>query len=216
MKEVLNPKYSENEEKLNVLTHAFGLLMSIIGLPFLVIKSFHFNGFWKPISIVVFGISLVILYAASTFYHASKDPKIRRNLNIFDHAAIYVLIAGTYSPFTIIVLEGSLGWIIFGCTWAFALVGIILKLFYTGRYDKLSTVMYILMGWQIILVINPLIGVFSPEGLRLLFAGGVFYTVGALIYSSKKIKYNHAVFHVFVLLGSTSHYLCVYNYILAN
>lgn len=216
MKEVLNPKYSEKEEKLNVLTHAFGLLMSSIGLPFLLLKSIHFNGFWKPISIVIFGISLVILYAASTFYHASKDPKIRRKLNIFDHAAIYVLIAGTYSPFTIIVLEGSLGWIIFGCTWAFALVGIILKLFYTGRYDKLSTIMYILMGWQIILVINPLIDVFSPEGLRLLFAGGVFYTVGALIYSSKKIKYNHAIFHVFVLLGSTSHYLCVYNYILAN
>lgn len=216
MKEVLNPKYSEKEEKLNVLTHAFGLLMSSIGLPFLLLKSIHFNGFWKPISIVIFGISLVILYAASTFYHASKDPKIRRKLNIFDHAAIYVLIAGTYSPFTIIVLEGSLGWIIFGCTWAFALVGIILKLFYTGRYDKLSTVMYILMGWQIILVINPLIDVFSLEGLRLLFAGGVFYTVGALIYSSKKIKYNHAIFHVFVLLGSTSHYLCVYNYILAN
>lgn len=216
MKEVLNPKYSEKEEKLNVLTHAFGLLMSSIGLPFLLLKSIHFNGFWKPISIVIFGISLVILYAASTFYHASKDPKIRRKLNIFDHAAIYVLIAGTYSPFTIIVLEGSLGWIIFGCTWAFALVGIILKLFYTGRYDKLSTIMYILMGWQIILVINPLIDVFSPEGLRLLFAGGVFYTLGALIYSSKKIKYNHAIFHGFVLLGSTSHYLCVYNYILAN
>ncbi len=216
MKEVLNPKYSEKEEKLNVLTHAFGLLMSSIGLPFLLLKSLQYNGFWKPISIVIFGISLVILYAASTFYHASKDPKIRRKLNIFDHAAIYVLIAGTYSPFTIIVLEGSLGWIIFGCTWAFALVGIILKLFYTGRYDKLSTIMYILMGWQIILVINPLIDVFSPEGLRLLFAGGVFYTVGALIYSSKKIKYNHAIFHVFVLLGSTSHYLCVYNYILAN
>ena len=216
MKEVLNPKYSEKEEKLNVLTHAFGLIMSSIGLPFLLLKSLQYNGFWKPISIVIFGISLVILYAASTFYHASKDPKIRRKLNIFDHAAIYVLIAGTYSPFTIIVLEGSLGWIIFGCTWAFALVGIVLKFFYTGRYDKLSTIMYILMGWQIILVINPLIDVFSLEGLRLLFAGGVFYTVGALIYSSKKIKYNHAIFHVFVLLGSTSHYLCVYNYILAN
>ena len=150
------------------------------------------------------------------FTMLQKTQKLEGTLNIFDHAAIYVLIAGTYSPFTIIVLEGSLGWIIFGCTWAFALVGIILKLFYTGRYDKLSTIMYILMGWQIILVINPLIDVFSPEGLRLLFAGGVFYTVGALIYSSKKIKYNHAVFHVFVLLGSTSHYLCVYNYILAN
>jgi hemolysin III len=213
MKEVLNPKYSEKEEKLNVLTHAFGLLLSIIGLPFLLLKSIHFNGFWKPISIVIFGISLVILYAASTFYHASKDPKIRRKLNIFDHAAIYVLIAGTYSPFTIIVLEGSLGWIIFGCTWAFALVGIIFKLFYTGRYDKISTIMYILMGWQIILVINPLIDVFSPEGLQLLFAGGVFYTVGALIYSSKKIKYNHPIFHVFVLLGSACHYICVYSYI---
>ena len=114
MKEVLNPKYSEKEEKLNVLTHAFGLLMSSIGLPFLLLKSLQYNGFWKPISIVIFGISLVILYAASTFYHASKDPKIRRKLNIFDHAAIYVLIAGTYSPFTIIVLEGSLGWIILG------------------------------------------------------------------------------------------------------
>ncbi len=214
MKEVLNPKYSEKEEKLNILTHAFGLLMSIIGLPFLLLKSIHFNGFWKPISIVIFGISLVILYAASTFYHASKDPKIRRNLNIFDHAAIYVLIAGTYSPFTIIVLEGSLGWIIFGCTWAFALVGIVLKFFYTGRYDKLSTIMYILMGWQIILVINPLIDVFSPEGLQLLFAGGVFYTVGALLYASKKIKYNHAIFHVFVLLGSACHYACIYKYVL--
>ena len=214
MKEVLNPKYSEKEEKLNILTHAFGLLMSIIGLPFLLLKSIHFNGFWKPVSIDIFGISLVILYAASTFYHASKDPKIRRNLNIFDHAAIYVLIAGTYSPFTIIVLEGSLGWIIFGCTWAFALVGIVLKFFYTGRYDKLSTIMYILMGWQIILVINPLIDVFSPEGLQLLFAGGVFYTVGALLYASKKIKYNHAIFHVFVLLGSACHYACIYKYVL--
>jgi hemolysin III len=214
MKEILNPKYSKNEEKLNILTHAFGLFMSIIGLPFLVIKSFHFNGFWKPLSIIIFGISLVVLYAASTFYHASIDPKIRRKLNIFDHSAIYVLIAGTYSPFTIIVLEGVLGWLVFGCTWAFAFVGIVLKLFYTGRYDKLSTIMYILMGWQIILVIKPLINAFSINGLQLLFAGGIFYTVGALLYSSKRIKYNHAIFHVFVLLGSACHYACIYKYIL--
>ena len=214
MKEILNPKYSKNEEKLNILTHAFGLFMSIIGLPFLVIKSFHFNGFWKPLSIIIFGISLVVLYAASTFYHASIDLKIRRKLNIFDHSAIYVLIAGTYSPFTIIVLEGVLGWLVFGCTWAFAFVGIVLKLFYTGRYDKLSTIMYILMGWQIILVIKPLINAFSINGLQLLFAGGIFYTVGALLYSSKRIKYNHAIFHVFVLLGSACHYACIYKYIL--
>jgi len=112
------------------------------------------------------------------------------------------------------VLEGTLGWIVFGCTWAFAFIGIVLKLFYTGRYDKLSTVMYILMGWQIIFVIKPLIHAFSMNGLQLLFAGGIFYTVGALLYSSKKIRYNHAIFHVFVLLGSACHYICIYKYIL--
>ena len=213
MKEIINPKYSENEEKLNVLTHAFGLLLSIIGFPFLVIKSFHYNGFWKPLSIIIFGVSLIVLYTASTFYHASKEPKIRRKLNILDHTAIYILIAGTYSPFTIIVLDGALCWLIFWCTWAFAFIGIVLKLFYTGRYDKLSTAMYILMGWQIILVINPLINAFTIEGLQLLFAGGVFYTVGALLYSSKKIQYNHAIFHVFVLIGSACHFVCIYQYI---
>ena len=213
MKKISNPKYSKKEEKLNVLTHAFGLIMSIVGLPFLLLKSLQYNGFWQPLSIVIFGVSLIVLYAASTFYHASKDSKLRRKLNIFDHAAIYFLIAGTYSPFTIIILDGSLGWLIFSCTWVFAFVGIVLKFFFTGRYDKLSTAIYILMGWQIILVIKPLMNAFSINGLKFLFAGGVFYTLGALLYSSKKITYNHAIFHVFVLLGSASHYICVYKYI---
>ena len=212
MKKISNPKYSKKEEKLNVLTHAFGLIMSIVGLPFLLLKSLQYNGFWQPLSIVIFGVSLIVLYAASTFYHASKDSKLRRKLNIFDHAAIYFLIAGTYSPFTIIILDGSLGWLIFSCTWVFAFVGIVLKFFFTGRYDKLSTAIYILMGWQIILVIKPLMNAFSINGLQFLFAGGVFYTVGALLYSSKKITYNHAIFHVFVLLGSTSHFICIYKY----
>ena len=213
MKKISNPKYSKKEEKLNVLTHAFGLIMSIVGLPFLLLKSLQYNGFWQPLSIVIFGVSLIVLYAASTFYHASKDSKLRRKLNIFDHAAIYFLIAGTYSPFTIIILDGSLGWLIFSCTWVFAFVGIVLKFFFTGRYDKLSTAMYILMGWQIILVIKPLMNAFSINGLKFLFAGGVFYTLGALLYSSKKITYNHAIFHVFVLLGSASHFISVYKYI---
>lgn len=213
MKKISNPKYSKKEEKLNVLTHAFGLIMSIVGLPFLLLKSLQYNGFWQPLSIVIFGVSLIVLYAASTFYHASKDSKLRRKLNIFDHAAIYFLIAGTYSPFTIIILDGSLGWLIFSCTWVFAFVGIVLKFFFTGRYDKLSTAMYILMGWQIILAIKPLMNAFSINGLKFLFAGGVFYTVGALLYSTKKITYNHAIFHVFVLLGSTSHFICIYKYI---
>jgi hemolysin III len=213
MKEEINPQYSESEEKLNILTHAFGLLLSIIGLLFLVVKSFHYDGFWKPMSIVIYGVSLIVLYAASTFYHASKDLKLRRKLNIFDHAAIYVLIAGTYTPYTLIVLEGTLGWFIFGFTWVFALIGIVLKLFYTGRFDKLSTMMYVLMGWQIVLVIKPLMNNLSSEGLQLLFAGGISYTLGAIIYSTKKIRYNHAIFHVFVLFGSLCHFFSIYYFV---
>ena len=209
MSEKLNYHYSEKEERLNIITHAFGLLLSVIGLPFLILKSLNLNGFWKPTSLIIYGLSLIILYAASTFYHAAKDPHLRRKLNIFDHAAIYVLIAGTYTPFTILVLEGFLGWIIFGLTWTFALTGIILKLFYTGRFDKLSTALYLLMGWQIMFVINPLMERFSTEGLQLLFAGGVFYTIGAVLYSMKKLPYNHAIFHVFVLLGSVCHFFSV-------
>jgi hemolysin III len=209
MSEKLNHNYSDKEERLNIITHAFGLLLSVIGLPFLIFKSLNLNGFWKPTSLIIYGLSLIILYAASTFYHAAKDPHLRRKLNIFDHAAIYVLIAGTYTPFTILVLEGFLGWIIFGLTWMFALTGIILKLFYTGLFDKLSTALYLLMGWQIMFVINPLIERFSTEGLQLLFAGGVFYTIGAVLYSMKKLPYNHAIFHVFVLLGSVCHFFSV-------
>ena len=209
MSEQLNHRYSKKEERLNIITHAFGLLLSVIGLPFLILKSLSFEGYWKPASLVIYGLSLIVLYAASTFYHAATDPPLRRKLNIFDHAAIYVLIAGTYTPFTILVLEGPLGWIIFGLTWTFALTGIILKLFYTGRFDKLSTALYLLMGWQIMFVINPLMERFSTEGLQLLFAGGVFYTIGAVLYSIKKLPYNHAIFHVFVLLGSVCHFFSV-------
>jgi hemolysin III len=208
----LNHAYSEKEENLNVISHAFGLVLSILVFPFLVLKSLYFEGFWKPASILVYGISLIVLYTASTVYHAAKDPKIRRRLNIFDHAAIYVLIAGTYTPFTLITLEGKTGWILFILTWTFALIGIILKLFFTGKFDKISTIMYVLMGWQIVFAISPLIENLSTEGLFWLFTGGVFYTVGAVLYSIKKIPYNHAIFHVFVLLGSISHFISVYFY----
>jgi hemolysin III len=213
VKRDLTPRYSENEERLNILTHGFGLLLSIIGFPFLMYKSFNFEGFWKPLSIVIYGFSLIVLYAASTFYHAAKEPKLRRKLNIFDHAAIYVLIAGSYSPFTLIILQGSIGWIVFWFTWLFALTGIILKIFYTFRFDKLSTIIYVLMGWQIVFVIKPLIENLATEGMQLLFAGGVFYTIGAIIYSIKKIKFNHVIFHVFVLLGSFCHFASIYIYI---
>ena len=210
MSEKLNHRYSDKEERLNVFSHGLGLLLSIIAFPLLLQKSFEYNVFWKGISLVIYGISMIVLYAASTFYHAAKEPKLRRRLNIFDHAAIYVLIAGTYSPFCLLVLSPNLGWYLFIVVWSFALTGVVLKLFFTGRFDKLSTALYLLMGWQIVFLIKPLIDSFSSEGLFYLFLGGVFYTVGAVFYSIKKLKYNHATFHVFVLLGSLSHFIAVY------
>ena len=213
MKTELNHKYSKKEEKLNIITHAIGLLLSIIAFPLLLMKSFDYEGFSKSLSLLIYGFSLIVLYAASTFYHAANEPNLRRKLNILDHAAIYVLIAGSYTPFTIIVLKGTLGWLILGFTWSFAIAGIVMKFFYTGRFEKLSTVLYVLMGWQIIFAIKPLSDNLSNEGVQLLFYGGLFYTIGALFYSLNKIQYNHAIFHVFVVLGSFCHFLTVYFHI---
>ena len=210
MSEKLNHKYSETEERLNVWSHGLGLVLSIVAFPFLIFKAFSYPSFWKPISFIIYGLSLIILYAASTFYHAAKNPKKRRRLNIFDHAAIYVLIAGSYSPFCLVGLDSQLGWYMFIAVWVFALTGVILKLFFTGKFDKISTAMYLLMGWQVMFFIKPLMNALTTFGLNLLIAGGVFYTVGAILYSIKKMPYNHATFHVFVLLGSISHFLAIY------
>jgi hemolysin III len=210
MSEKLNHTYTIFEEKLNVWTHAFGLGLSVIAFPFLVLKSSNFEGFWKPASFIVYGLSLIILYAASTFYHAATDPKRRRKLNVFDHSAIYVLIAGSYSPFCLVGLASDFGFYMFIFVWLFALIGIVLKLFFTGKYDKLSTAMYLLMGWQVVFFAKPLMENLSSFSLRLLVLGGVFYSVGAAFYMLRKLPYNHAIFHVFVLLGSFSHFLGIY------
>ncbi|MFT5673745.1 MAG: hemolysin III [Polaribacter sp.] len=210
MGEKLNFGYSKLEEKLNVISHGFGLILSFIAFPFLVMKSLNFEGFWKPASFILYGLSLIILYAASTFYHAAKDPKKRRKLNIFDHSAIYVLIAGSYTPFCLVALDSNLGWYMFIAVWVFALIGTILKLFFTGRFDKVSTGMYLLMGWQVLFFIKPLMKSLSAEGLQFLIAGGIFYSIGAVLYSIKRMPYNHATFHLFVLLGSVSHFMGIY------
>ena len=211
MSEKLNYAYTSKEEKLNIYTHGLGLLASIIVFPFLVIKALSYNSFWKPISFIIYGLSLIILYAASTFYHAAKNPKKRRKLNIFDHAAIYVLIAGSYSPFCLVALDSSLGWYMFIFVWLFALIGVVLKLFFTGKFDKVSTAMYLLMGWQVMFFIKPLVSKLSEYGLNLLIAGGVFYSIGAILYSIRKLPYNHATFHIFVLLGSLCHFIAIFN-----
>lgn len=213
MSEKLNYQYSKKEERLNVASHGLGLLLSLIAFPFLLNKSLTHTNFWELISFIIYGVSLIVLYSASTFYHASKDPKRRRKLNIFDHAAIYILIAGSYSPFCLISLPKELGWYMFIFVWLFALTGVILKLFFTGKFDKLSTALYLLMGWQVIFFIKPLTNNLPEKGLFFLILGGVFYTIGAILYSIKKIKYNHAIFHVFVLFGSFSHFVTIFYYI---
>jgi len=206
--------YPPLEEKLNIISHGLGLILSIIALVLLVIKASLYGNTWHIVSFSLFGSSLVLLYTASTIYHKSKKPKTRFKLQIFDHAAIYVLIAGTYTPFTLVTLNGMARWVTFGVIWVLALGGIVLKLFFTGRYEKLSTTMYVFMGWIVIFAINPLMQNLSSEGLMWLFLGGISYTLGAVLYSIKKIPYNHAIFHIFVLMGSLCHFMAVYFYVL--
>lgn len=206
--------YSPLEEKTNIISHAIGLGFSVVALVLLVVRASLYGNGWHIVSASIFGASLISLYAASTFYHSAKDPKLRARLRIIDHATIYVLIAGTYTPFTLVTLNGWIGWLIFGASWGMALTGIILKLFFTGKYNVLSTLMYVFMGWIIVFAITPLINNLSTEGLFWLFAGGVAYTTGAILYSIKKIKFNHAIFHMFVLLGSFCHFVSVYCYVL--
>lgn len=206
--------YSPSEEKANIISHAIGLVLSIVALILLVVRASLYGNAWHIVSVCIFGASLISLYAASTFYHGAKDPKIRSRLRIFDHATIYVLIAGTYTPFTLVTLSGPVGWTIFAVSWAMAVTGITLKLFFTGRFNVLSTLMYVFMGWIIVFAISPLIENLSSGGLFWLIAGGVAYTTGAILYSIKKIPFNHAIFHLFVLLGSFCHFISVYFYVL--
>lgn len=206
--------YDPKEEKINVISHLIGLVLSVTALVLLIVYSVNYGSSKHIVSFAIFGTSMIVLYAASTAYHYSKNPKWRNRLNILDHAAIYVLIAGTYTPFALVVLKGWVGWTIFGVSWTLAFAGIIFKLFFIGKYDKVSTITYVLMGWVIIFAIKPLMESFPVKGLIWLLLGGLFYTIGAILYSIKKIKYNHAIFHIFVLLGSFSHFMAVFFYVL--
>lgn len=205
--------YSPAEEKLNIWSHAFGIFLSIIALVLLIIKAVQQDNIWMMISFPIFGVSLILLYLASTLYHASKEPQKRFKLKVFDHAAIYVLIAGSYTPFTLVSLNGETGWLIFSMVWVMAFTGIILKLFFTGRFKVISTTMYVLMGWLIVFYFQDLTAHLHEKGVFYLILGGVLYTIGAILYSIKKIKFNHAIFHFFVLAGSFCHFLSIYLYV---
>lgn len=204
--------YSQAEERFNVVSHALGFAGSVIGTGLLISVATTDKAM---ISALIYGLSMMILYASSTLYHAAKDAKLRKRLNIFDHAAIYVLIAGTYTPFSLITLQGTVGNTLLTAVWLFALAGVVLKLFFTGRFDRLSTLMYIFMGWMVVFAIKPFMDHLPVEGLYWLLAGGISYTVGAILYSlDGKLHFNHALFHVLVLVGSACHFFSVYYYVL--
>lgn len=206
--------YPRCEERLNIGSHALGLLLSSVGLVLLLMRALTLGTLWHVVSFAVFGISLMLLYAASTIYHMTQTPARRIRWRVVDHAAIYILIAGTYTPFMLTTLRGSLGWTLFGVTWGIAFVGIILKLFFTGRFTVVSTLMYVAMGWLIMFAIKPLAAALPEAGIYWLIAGGISYTMGAILYAIKVIPYNHAIFHFFVLFGSFSHFMAVYGYII--
>jgi hemolysin III len=206
--------YPDFEEKINILSHGLGAVLSVVALPFLINKASKTEDNTVVLSIAIYGVSMVVLYLASTLYHSAIDKKFRYYLNIFDHSAIYVLIAGTYAPVALIVLQGSLGWLVFGLSWGFAFLGILFKIFFIGRFRVASIVMYVAMGWMLVFAFKPLLQNFSVIGLKMFALGGVSYSIGALFYGLKKVPYNHAIFHLFVLIGSLFHFIAIYSHVL--
>ena len=202
------------EERVNALTHGVGAALAAAGLIFLVVSAYVYGGLWHVVSFSIYGASLVLLYLASTLYHSFQNEERKHRLRIFDHAAIYLLIAGTYTPFSLVVLHGLLGWTIFSIVWGLAAVGIIFQLFFVNRFKKTATLCYLFMGWLIVFFLQPLAAALAPEGLFWLAFGGVLYTVGAVFYLFKRIPYNHAVWHVFVMGGSAAHFIAVAQYVL--
>ena len=207
-------QYSALEESINVSSHALGFVLSIIALGALLFNSLPGGDILKIVSAAIFGCTLVLTYATSTIYHSSRSPLQRSRMRIMDHACIYLLIAGTYTPFVLIVLQGFIGWTIFGISWGMAITGITLKIFFTGRYRLLFTLMYLFMGWLIVFAIVPLIEKMPVIGMRWLVAGGLAYSMGAILYAIRKIPLNHAIFHVFTMVGSICHFIAVYWYVI--
>ena len=212
--DISTSQYSALEESINVSSHALGFVLSIIAMGALLLHSLPGGDLLKIVSSAIFGCALVLTYATSTIYHSSRSPLQRSRMRIMDHACIYLLIAGTYTPFVLIVLQGFIGWTIFGISWGMAITGITLKIFFTGRYRLLFTLMYLFMGWLIVFAIVPLIEKMPVIGMRWLVAGGLAYSMGAILYAIRKIPLNHAIFHVFTMVGSICHFIAVYWYVI--
>jgi len=206
--------YSRGEELANTLTHGVGALLATVGLVALVAAARRHGDGWHLASALLYGVSQVLLYTFSTLYHGLRAPRAKHLCKIADHASIYLLIAGTYAPVTLITLRQVGGWWLFGLVWGCALTGIALEAFWVYRPKWLSALVYVAMGWLAILMIKPLIAAMPAPGLRLLVAGGLAYTLGTPCYALKRIPYAHAVWHLFVLGGGICHFLAISRYVL--
>jgi len=205
--------FSKSEEIWNAATHGIGLILSIAGLAILVAFATLTGSAMIIVSASIFSATLIIMYGSSTLYHAISNKKIKKIFQTLDHASIYILIAGTYTPITLITLEGAWGWSIFSINWTIAIIGIYMKFAYPRRFEKVSLFLYVIMGWMIIIAIQPLIQNMNLGGLILLVVGGLFYTFGIFFYIKDHKPYYHTVWHFFVLAGSISHYLMILFYV---
>ncbi|MFC0604988.1 PAQR family membrane homeostasis protein TrhA [Winogradskyella pulchriflava] len=201
------------EEQLNAWSHGIGAALGIAALILLIVYADDSKP-WSLFSVIVYGISIIILFLASTFYHAVKGEKRKHYFRIVDHISIYLLIAGTYTPVLLITLSDSLGWPLFWTVWGIAAFGVILKLFFTGRFELFSTLLYLVMGWLIIFDFTNLSNAIGPNGVLWLFAGGLSYTIGIIFYALHKVPYFHVVWHLFVLGGAICHFFMIYNHVI--
>lgn len=200
------------EEQLNAWIHGIGAALGVVGI-ILLFKYSHTN-IVDVFSVIVYGVSIIILFLASTLYHSIQNENKKHIFRIIDHISIYLLIAGTYTPVTLIMLSESRGWLLFGLVWGIAAFGVILKLFFTGRFEIFSVLLYLVMGWLIVFDFSALVDKMATNGLLLLLAGGLFYTVGIVFYAIEKIPYNHVIWHLFVLGGAICHFFMIFFYVI--
>ncbi|WP_077211263.1 PAQR family membrane homeostasis protein TrhA [Bacillus dakarensis] len=206
--------FTKGEEIANAITHGIGALLSIAALVILIVFSSIYGNTWHVVSFTLFGSTMLLMYLSSTMLHSLPAGKAKDLFEIFDHSSIYFFIAGSYTPFLFIAVEGWLGWTIFGIVWGLAIIGTVFKSFFVKKFLLYSTLLYIVMGWLIVFAWQPLVDFLSPNGLLLLAIGGVLYTVGAIFYVWRGFKFHHAVWHLFVIAGSTLHFFCILFYLL--
>ena len=205
--------FTKREEIAHSITHGIGAILSIAGLVLLIVFSSLSGNPWKIVSVTIFGITMLLMYLSSTIVHSLPVGKWKDIFQIFDHSSIYLFIAGTYTPFLLVHLRSGIGWTLFGVIWGIAIIGIIFKVFFVKRFLILSTIFYILMGWLIVLVWEPLNQTVHNNGIMLLVIGGVLYTIGTIFFIWRKIPYHHVIWHLFVLAGSICHFFAIFYYV---